>query len=172
MSLGNLHKFMADRKMNFLNEDELVAPYLLVTQALISIHAQGYIHGDIRPKSILLSRKKDGRLDIALDNFASVTAVKAASPGQFIAPDQLLYTAPEVLNGQAPSKKSDVWSMGVTLYVMATGTFPFKTREDILSNQPIEPVTLQDEFWDYIKKLLSKDPAQRPTAFECHGSSD
>ena len=132
------------------------------------------MHGDIRPKSILLTRKTHGHIEVALDNFAHVTtvnAVKAAISAETIAPDKLMYTAPEVLKGEPASQKSDIWSLGVTLYVMATGTFPFASHEDILTSPPVKPVFLNAEFWDYIGKLLSKDPAKRPTAVECHGSS-
>ena len=47
-----------------------------------------------------------------------------------------LYKAPEVLlsAGDELSEKSDIWSLGVSLFVLATGDFPFKTHGDVLAS--------------------------------------
>ena len=51
-------------------------------------------------------------------------------------PASNLYRAPEVHAGEPRSPASDVWSLGVTLYVMSTGRFPFKSKHAIL-NHPV-----------------------------------
>ena len=71
-----------------------------------------------------------------------------------------LYPAPEVITSNDRSTASDVWSLGVTLYVLATGRFPFKSRHAIC-NKPLvwesrDYGHLSSDFLDLVNSILIK----------------
>ena len=81
-----------------------------------------------------------------------------------------LFKAPE----KNLSFKSDIWPLGVTLYYMAKLDYPFngnsedEIKENILNTAPLElDNTYSDSLNFLIKKMLTKDPLKRPSAYEC-----
>ena len=75
---------------------------------------------------------------------------------------------PEVLLGHTVSPQGDIWSLGVTAYVMACGRFPFATQDMIVGGQlefPAYP-QLSRELMELIAAMLCKDPSIRPSAAE------
>merc|ERR1712224_76181 len=81
------------------------------------------------------------------------------------------YVAPEVLMGAMSSPGSDLWAVGIMLYTMFCGGYPFDHENEkkliklIIQTEPSfkEPIwnTISDQAKDLVKKLLSKDPAHR-----------
>ena len=65
-----------------------------------------------------------------------------------------------VSNGEDTSEASDVWSLGITLFALATGDFPFKTYSDIICSDGLHydakryNVTLSDSFKNLIRGML------------------
>ena len=131
----------------FLNYEELVDIIVQICRALEYIHSQGYVHFDIKPDNILVTRYKtmgiqEGskvqfQVEPQVGEEASVYAkpnVKVIDFGlaekitgsfSFAIKGTLNYLAPEILNGQTPDKRADLYSLGVTLYQVANRKLPF-----------------------------------------------
>ena len=79
------------------------------------------------------------------------------------------YTAPEILNDKCFDEKSDLWSLGVIIYILLFQKYPFdgETEEDLLeqinNNENNLKETNDKNLNDLIKKLLVKDPKNRLT---------
>ena len=148
MNLCDLQTFMAsNNNVRFLNIQELTGPTRIITLALVAIHDSGYVHNDIQPANILINTQMESILQLSLGGFSR--CVKAEENRTRPVPMMsdtneysYLYRAPEVIlsRGMVCSGASDVWSLGVTLYVLATGRFPFCSEFEIVS----QPVTWND----------------------------
>ncbi|KAJ9577424.1 hypothetical protein L9F63_005995 [Diploptera punctata] len=87
------------------------------------------------------------------------------------------YVAPEILHYEPITLKADMWSLGVTTYVLLTGFSPFggETDQETFCNISKAEVDFPEELFedvseeaqDFIKRLLVRDPGARPTAKEC-----
>jgi serine/threonine protein kinase len=77
------------------------------------------------------------------------------------------YVAPEIILEEPYSTAADIWSVGVLLYLMVTGRFPFNTEnmstlmQDILTTKPTMPPGMSPLLADLILRLLDKDPETR-----------
>jgi len=87
-------------------------------RALASVHAAGLVHGDIKAQNVM--REQDGR--IVLMDFGAGRAQGGSIAGVAGTP---MYLAPEVLAGEPPTTQSDLYSLGVLLFHLLTGTFPY-----------------------------------------------
>jgi len=94
-----------------------------VCRALEAVHGSGLLHGDIKAQNVM--RAADGR--IVVMDFGTGRVAGDASQSARIAGTPL-YVAPEVLDGGAPDASSDVYSLGVLLYLLLTGAFPVAGR--------------------------------------------
>jgi len=90
------------------------------------IHKNSIIHRDIKPSNILINSK--GYVKIG-DFGTSKNFHKIENPESIIENTLVLgteeYMAPEILNHEMYSYKSDIWSLGIVLYELATGKYPF-----------------------------------------------
>jgi len=93
-----------------------------LADALDAVHLHALLHRDVKPSNIMISRRGDVKLmdfGILKDPMATELTRAGAVMGT------PAYVAPEVLEGVAASERSDIWSLGVTLYELATGERPF-----------------------------------------------
>jgi serine/threonine protein kinase len=157
------------RKRGRLSVDEAIP---LMVQACAGIgyaHRAGLVHCDVKPHNLLIT--PDRRLKVT--DFGIARALSTIHPGDR---DDVVwgspqYFSPEQARGQAPSPASDVYSLGVMLYEMLTGTLPFTatTAEELarmhIHSRPhplseylpdIPPMLEQIE-----AKILSKEPSAR-----------
>lgn len=148
-----------------------------IVDGMAAAHAAGIVHRDLKPRNILVAR--DGRVKI-LDFGLATTAPPSTSP-----PDSTLtmitepgttlgtvaYMSPEQARGQAMDARSDLWSLGVILYEMATRSRPFEGPtaavifEGILTKASV-PVRdrnpgIPAELERIIARLLEKDRETR-----------
>jgi len=149
---------------------ELVGVVAQVAEALGAAHQSGIIHRDIKPDNVMV--RNDGYvkvLDFGLVKLAEVESepASAAHTKLGVAMGTLSYMSPEQASGEPVDHRTDIWSLGVVLYELATGRKPFsgETRQvtinAILSAQP-EPATTIDanlplELDRILNKALERD---------------
>lgn len=132
-------------------------------------HRAGLVHCDIKPHNMLVS--KDMRLKVT--DFGIARALATIKPGERndVVWGSPLYFAPEQAAGEGPTPASDVYSLGVVLYEILTGTPPFTAQSaDELARLHISarPLPLSEYVPDVppaleeiVMKVLSKEPAMR-----------
>ena len=144
-------------------------------KALSFIHKKNIVHRDIKPENILFGQKDDySTLKLIDFGLATTTKIKKGKN----AVGSPYYMAPEIIKGQY-SCKTDMWSVGVILHLMLTGSFPFKgdregDENDLfyqILNTPFDPKKIEaapfsEESKDMVKKLLVKDQSKRLSAEE------
>lgn len=148
-------------------EDQAKLIFEKIGGAVRGLHHLGVAHLDIKPENILF----DGD-DIKICDFCA-SVYRKIEPNQQPATFSSIYTAPEVIKGEVyyPTK-ADVYSLGVTLFVMLTGIVPNNlpkgyfqakgSREALLAIRKSWQLKLSDEVLDLIAKMMEKEPEKRP----------
>jgi len=94
--------------------------------ALDYLHRQGYVHRDISPDNLMLTRDSDGATLVKLIDLGVAKQVGGGrdltTTGMFVG--KARYSSPEQLSGKEPDQRSDVYSFGVMLYQLLTGSVP------------------------------------------------
>ncbi|MGA7415036.1 MAG: protein kinase [Bryobacteraceae bacterium] len=162
-----------------LPTDELLDLGIQTVDALEAAHAEGIIHRDIKPANIFVTRRGHAKvLDFGLAKIGSVldrrSATSEAAESGLTIEDQLTgagsamgtvsYMSPEQVRAEDLDARSDLFSFGVVLYAMATGTLPFRGEsqeivfDSILNRAPVRPnPALPTELERIIGKCLVKD---------------
>ncbi|WP_217142508.1 serine/threonine-protein kinase [Streptomyces sp. AC627_RSS907] len=140
---------------------------LEVLGALEAAHAAGVLHRDVKPDNVLLGRH--GRVVLTDFGIARIEGdTDLTDTGGFVGSPE--YIAPERVLGRRPGPASDLWSLGVVLYVATEGVSPFRrsntpaTLQAVLNAAPAPPVAAPGPLAEVITGLLDKDPARRPDA--------
>ena len=151
-----------------LENEEAVKITLQIAQGLSKAHEKGIVHRDIKPANIMVT--DDGVvkiLDFGLAKLTGQTRItKTATTMGTIA-----YMSPEQARGEEVDHRSDVWSLGVLLYQMITGSLPFKGEYEqavvysILNEEP-RPMSkvkadVPGEIEEIVQKSLQKDVEKR-----------
>ena len=117
-----------------------------VCEGLRAAHERGVVHRDIKPANIMLSR--EGHVRITDFGLASLEGgVDLTRPRTILGTPA--YMSPEQVRGEKTDQRTDIWSLGVTLFEMATGRRPFvaesveDVREGILNDAPPTPSLLR-----------------------------
>ncbi len=169
----NLQEILEEKKLLAPKEAARIA--YEVARGLKAVHDEGIIHRDIKPPNVLVSSKGEVKIvdfGLALD---AEDKTSLTVPGAIMGTPW--YLSPEQADGLPADHRSDLYSLGVCLYLMASGERPFmgeshmsvlykqiheKPKDPRLHNPDVPP-----ELVEIILKLLEKRPDRRyPTAAE------
>jgi serine/threonine protein kinase/tetratricopeptide (TPR) repeat protein len=169
----------------YLHYDEVTDILVQVCRALEYIHSQGYVHFDIKPDNILVTRHKtigikegskvqydddapqrSSRSVFAKPNVKLIDfglAEKITGSFSFAIKGTLNYLAPEILNGATPDRRADLYSLGVTAYQVVNRDLPFYQDFGALGG-PAPAVSKRSDLFevhmkkhpDYLRDLILK----------------
>ncbi|MGH9663632.1 MAG: protein kinase domain-containing protein [Bryobacteraceae bacterium] len=146
----NLSQVLPERSLTAVEAREMLAP---VVNALGYLHANGFVHGHLKPANIMAT---GDTVKVSTDGVRPIgEAVGEPEPGAF--------DAPEIAHGQS-TPAGDVWSLGVTLVEVLTQRFP--DWKPASHTDPVLPETLPGPFAEVASDCLRLDPQLRPTLTE------
>jgi calcium-dependent protein kinase len=179
-----------DRCGNLTEADTQIIMNVLLS-CINYCHQRGLIHRDLKPENILLEPNKDYHslkiIDFGLahqQQHQQITPITPSSDLQskLIDHDDLCstiegskyYLAPEVIQGEPPTSKCDIWAIGVIAFVMLSGYAPFNGDTDREVHQAVVDghFDFEEQQWDdvseeakdFVRMLLTYDYEARPTA--------
>ena len=141
---------------------------LQVARALGAAHAEGVIHRDVKPENIMLHESKGVKLtDFGIAQLVDVQGM--TTTGQVLGSPA--HMAPEQIEGRECDARSDLFSLGTVLYMLATGQLPFvgtnphQVLKRIMDGKYADPLQLRPAIGSrlaaIIRRLLEVDPARR-----------
>ena len=145
------------KKRGQLNWKESLHFSAQIAKALAHAHEKGIIHRDIKPQNIMLL--KDGTIKVA--DFG-IAALQNSMEDSDEALGSVHYMAPEQSKGAAADARSDIYSLGVVMYEMLTGQYPYtgETPEEIaikhINGNPVRPRKLNKSIPVRLEKIILK----------------
>ncbi len=142
------------------------------SESLYYLHSKGYVHCDIKPDNLLLSRQ----WEVKLIDFTIAKKIKTGLGKMFAGKNKVegtrSYMSPEQIRGQQLDPRSDIYSMGCMIYELISGKAPFtgNTPNELLSKHLSASVpsllvgneNVSIDFNNIVKKMLAKKPEDRP----------
>jgi hypothetical protein len=141
-----------------------------IAEALRAFHERGLVHRDIKPDNIMIARDGGAKLmDLGLAK--SILPGESTLTQSGCAVGTPHFMAPEQIRGEEADIRSDIYSLGATLYAMVTGRKPHAELSPIeilqkkVKARPVDPRDLRSDLSDgvagVIRKMMSPDPAAR-----------
>lgn len=151
-----------------LSNDETLKLSMQIASALEAAHKAHIIHRDIKPQNIVLNKNMVAKVT----DFGIAKATTSATITNFgTTMGSVHYFSPEHAKGGYTDEKSDIYSLGVVMYEMATGRVPFDSDSPVsvalkhIQEVPIEPIningSISSELNSIILKAMAKNTASR-----------
>ena len=168
----------AKKERKGLNNDEILNIFVQILLGLYTLNENGYMHQDIKSENILLQNQKIGDKNFLVAKLSEIGFSrkldgKIGSKTSFGTP---YYLSPEIAsNEEKYDYNSDIWSLGIVLYEMATTNLPWfqpKINYDdflklVINNKKKPyPENIDEKIKYLIKIMLKKDPERRATLKE------
>uniref|UniRef100_A0A9J8CMF3 Myosin light chain kinase, smooth muscle n=1 Tax=Cyprinus carpio carpio TaxID=630221 RepID=A0A9J8CMF3_CYPCA len=173
ISGGELFERIVDEDFE-LTEREVIKYMLQIIDGVQFIHKQGIVHLDLKPENIMCINKTGSKIKLIDFGLARRLEDSGSLKVLFGTPE---FVAPEVINYEAISYPTDMWSIGVICYILVSGLSPFMGDND---NETLANVTsatwdfedeafdeISDQAKDFISSLLKKDMRARLTCAQC-----
>lgn len=164
---GSLYAYIRSKELHRLSEAEARRIFAQIVAALRYCHRKGVVHRDLKLENILLDEDKNVKI---IDFGFSVMVSPKAKLKVFCGTPS--YMAPEIIaKKEYHGAPADVWSLGVVLYAMLAGKFPFRgsSETELFANvakgvyvAPHASVSARN----LLAKLLNTNPMRRPTCDE------
>ncbi|XP_072927614.1 serine/threonine-protein kinase 17A-like [Hemitrygon akajei] len=156
-------------------EKDVIRLVRQILDGVAYLHGKNIVHLDLKPQNILLTncnplgniRIVDFGLSRRVDSIEEIKEITGTPE----------YVAPEILNYEAISTATDMWSIGVLVYVMLTGVSPFlgDDRQTTFLNISKVDIDYSEDIFEgisdlainFIQSLLIKDPRKRAKAEQC-----
>ena len=142
------------------------AVYLIeqLLDCLQYLHGKGVTHRDIKPSNILID-KKNKRLLLVGFGLSSIERLQDRGADASAYTGTKSYMAPEMLNNDTSSKQADIYSVGVTLYKMLTGKYPYgrvSAPSDDIFEHFVSPQAYNPDVPHWLSLILEQACAPRP----------
>jgi serine/threonine protein kinase len=160
----SLDAILRDKKKFSVGESVAIARRVAV--ALVAAHKLGIVHRDIKPANILLS--KDGLIKVADFGLAKDTDSNRTLSGTGQIVGTPYYMSPEQAQGLDVDARSDLYSLGATLYHLITGRKPFDAPTPIsivlkhVSEEPDPPCKIDPSIPENVSAVIGRMMAKKP----------
>lgn len=150
-------------KKGHLGVKETIGIAIQVAQGIAAAHDQHIVHRDIKPQNMIISR--DGKVKVA--DFGIARAVSSQTIGS-TAVGSVHYISPEQAKGGYSDARSDLYSLGITMYEMVTGELPFDGDNTVtialahLEDPILPPSHTNPEVTPSLDRIILKCTAKRP----------
>ncbi|CAM4940214.1 unnamed protein product [Rotaria socialis] len=175
MSLGSLFNVL-QKKQPHLSWPDRWSIALQMTKGVNYLHSMSILHRDIKSLNFLMEKAVDGYLikicDFGLAKIRQETSRQTAdSHQQRVSVGTLQWKAPEVLKFGKPSKASDVYSLGIVFWELATERIPYEELDEATISQGVKagerlkiPSDVPHDYTSLISNAWSQEPSDRPTS--------
>jgi len=165
---GNLYSLLRDDKKN-LSKKQIFDFLKGIAEGMKHLHREGVIHRDLAARNVLLTSAMEVKVsDFGMSRVIKDSISRARQTDTFGGP--LRWMSPESLNNRNYSNKSDVWSYGVVIYEVTTGSIPYDPLSPLeastaVANDSVEltPSKNFPELKDLMVSCLKFNPDERPS---------
>ena len=153
------------RKKGYLSPKETVEISRQIASAISHAHKNHIIHRDIKPQNILVS--DTGIIKVTDFGIAKATSSNTVT-STATAMGSVHYISPEQAKGRFCDEKSDIYSLGITMYEMVTGHVPFDHENGVtialmhLQNEIVPPSQIREGIPDSLEKIILKCTMKKP----------
>ena len=150
-------------KKGALSNEEIYKISIQIASALEAAHKQHIIHRDIKPQNIVLS---SGLVAKVTDFGIAKASSSATITNLGTTMGSVHYFSPEHAKGGFTDEKSDIYSLGVVMYEMATGRVPFDSDSPVsvalkhIQEMPVEPKEINPKISDALNAIIMKAMAK------------
>uniref|UniRef100_A0A2K5W687 Tribbles homolog 1 n=4 Tax=Catarrhini TaxID=9526 RepID=A0A2K5W687_MACFA len=167
---GDMHSYVRSRKR--LREEEAARLFKQIVSAVAHCHQSAVVLGDLKLRKFVFSTEE--RTQLRLESLEDTHIIKGEDDALSDKHGCPAYVSPEILNttGTYSGKAADVWSLGVMLYTLLVGRYPFHDSDPsalfskIRRGQFCIPEHISPKARCLIRSLLRREPSERLTAPE------
>lgn len=146
-----------------LSMDKAIDFSIQIASALETAHENHIIHRDIKPQNILVN--KNGNLKVTDFGIAKAASSNTLTSG---AMGSVHYISPEQARGGFSDERSDIYSLGITMYEMVTGRVPFEGDNNVsvalmhIQNEMVSPREYYPDIYASFEKIILKATQKKP----------